>query len=123
MTDVEKNAWGAFVSVVRNFLGNRKSEDYKELVESLMESFHVLGCNMSIKMHFLNSHLEQFPANLGDVSDEQGERFHQDIKVMEDRYQGRWDVHMMADYCWSIQRDCTGRRYSRQSIKRKFVPE
>ena len=86
MTDAEKNAWGAFVCVVRNFLGNRKSEDYKELVESLIKSFHVLGCNMSIKLHFLSSHLEQFPANLGDVSDEQGERFHQDIKVMEDRY-------------------------------------
>ena len=78
---------------------------------------------MSIKMHFLNSHLQLFPANLGDVSDEQGERFHQDIKVMEDRYQGRWDIHMMVDYCWSIQRDCTGRLHSRKSIKRKFVPE
>lgn len=88
-----------------------------------MDSFQVLGCNMSIKMHFLNSHLELFPKNLGDVSDEQGERFHQDIKTMEDRYQGCWDTHMMADYCWSIQRDCTERKYSRQSIKRKFVPE
>ena len=28
-----------------------------------------------------------FADNLGDVSEEQGERFHQDIKVMEDRYQ------------------------------------
>ncbi len=51
-----------------------------------MDIFHVLGCNMSIEMHFLNSRLEQYPANLGDVSDEQIERFHQDIKVMEDRY-------------------------------------
>ncbi|KAI6651281.1 hypothetical protein LOD99_5429 [Oopsacas minuta] len=39
--------------------------------------------------------------NLGAVSEEQGERFHQDIKTMETRYQERWDVHMMADYCWS----------------------
>ena len=123
MTDVEKTAWEAFVSVVRNFLGNKKSEDYKQLVQSMIESFQVLGCNMSIKMHFLNSHLEQFPANLGDVSDEQGERFHQDIKTMEERYQGRWDIHMVADYCWSIQRDCTGRRHTRKSLKPKFVPE
>ena len=99
MTDVEKNAWEAFVSFVRNFLGNTKSSNYKELVQELTRSFQVLGCNMSIKMHFLKSHLQSFPANLGDVSDEQGERFHQDIKVMEDRYQGRWDIHMMADYC------------------------
>ncbi|GBM72637.1 hypothetical protein AVEN_238222-1 [Araneus ventricosus] len=39
------------------------------------------------------------------VSDEQGERFHQDIKEMERRYQGRWDVNMMADYCWCLKRD------------------
>ena len=43
---------------------------------------------MSIKVHFLHSHLNRFPENLGDVSDEQGERLHQDIKVMEERYQG-----------------------------------
>ena len=44
---------------------------------------------MSIKVHFLKIHLNEFPANLGDVSDEHGERFHQGIKVMEKRYQGR----------------------------------
>lgn len=53
---------------------------------------------MSIKVNFLMSHLNEFPANLGDVSDEHGERFHQDIKVMEEIYQGRWNTRMMADY-------------------------
>ena len=47
---------------------------------------------MSIKVHFLHSHLDESPANLGDVSDEQGERFHQDIQTMEERYQGRYDT-------------------------------
>ncbi|RUS71032.1 hypothetical protein EGW08_021203 [Elysia chlorotica] len=119
----EKNAWESFVSVVREFLGNRRSENYKELVQNMLEKYCALGCNMSIKVHFLHSHLDRFPENLGDVSDEQGERFHQDLKVMEDRYQGRWDIHMMADYCWSIQRDCVGKKHSRKSLKRKFVPE
>ena len=32
------------------------------------------------------------PPNLGAVSDEQDERFHQDIATMEERYQGRWDT-------------------------------
>ena len=66
---------------------------YKDLVQTLLDSYHRLGCNMSIKVHFLNSHLDEFPANLGDVSDEHGERFHQDIKIMEERYQGRWNTH------------------------------
>ncbi|GBO44042.1 hypothetical protein AVEN_5001-1 [Araneus ventricosus] len=37
---------------------------------------------MSLKVHFLDSHLDYFPENLGVVSEEQGERFHQDIKEM-----------------------------------------
>ena len=24
---------------------------------------------------------------------------------MEKRYQGRWDERMLADYCWSLERD------------------
>ncbi|GBN72113.1 hypothetical protein AVEN_106987-1, partial [Araneus ventricosus] len=47
----------------------------------------MLGCHMSIKLHFLHRKLADFPKNLGAVSDEQGERFHQDLKVMEVRYQ------------------------------------
>ncbi|UYV80151.1 hypothetical protein LAZ67_18001830 [Cordylochernes scorpioides] len=42
---------------------------------------------MSIKIHFLHSHLDFFPDNLGAVSDEHGELFHQDISSMEKRYQ------------------------------------
>ncbi|GFX02515.1 hypothetical protein TNCV_727691 [Trichonephila clavipes] len=33
---------------------------------------------MSVKVHFLHSHLDYLPENLGVVSEEQGERFHQD---------------------------------------------
>ena len=38
---------------------------------------------MSLKVNFLFSHLDYFPDNLGDFSEEMGERFHQDIKIME----------------------------------------
>ena len=75
---------------------------------------------MSVKIHFLNSHLDKFPENLDDIGDEQGERFHQDIKGMEERCQGRWDTHMMSDYCWSIKRDCVEMKHSRKAYKRKF---
>ncbi|KAK8397883.1 hypothetical protein O3P69_004584 [Scylla paramamosain] len=36
---------------------------------------------------------------LGAVSDEQGERFNQDLKAKEERYHRRWAKHVMADYC------------------------
>ncbi|KAI5696331.1 hypothetical protein M8J76_008968 [Diaphorina citri] len=121
MSEKERKAWTSFVAVVENFLGNKKSLDYKALVDQLMSSYKELGCNMSIKVHFLHNHLDRFPENLGDKSEEQGERFHQDIKTMEDRYQGRWDVHMMADYCWNLKRDYPKQKHSRQSKKRSFL--
>lgn len=119
MNPREKKAWLDFKSLIENFLGNKKSEDYEQLVENFLKSFKDLGCRMSLKLHFLHSHLDYFPENLGDCSDEQGERFHQDISEMEKRYQGRWDVHMMADYCWSLKRD-THDHHNRQPVRRSF---
>ena len=78
---------------------------------------------MSIKLHFLNIHLDQFPDNLGTVSAEKEERFHQDLNVMEERYQGRWDKSMMADYCWSITRNFPDELFKDKSYKRKFLPK
>ncbi|CAK8691493.1 unnamed protein product [Clavelina lepadiformis] len=65
MNQDEKEGWVAFSQVVSNFLGNTKSPDYKELVNRLLCSFPKLGCNMSVKVHFLHSHLNYFPENLG----------------------------------------------------------
>ena len=62
---------------------------------------------MNLKLHFLNSHLDYFPENICDYSKEPGERFHQDLKEMDRRYQGRWDINMLADYCWVLKRDKT----------------
>ena len=123
MTALERAAWLFFVAVVQNFFGNNKTENYSELVNRMLLAFRDLGCNMSIKLHFLNNHLDQFPDNLGAVSDEQGERFHQDLKIMEERYLGYRDKSMMADYCWSIKRNCPDEVYKRKSYKCKFLPE
>ena len=82
MKKEELNTWKAFYDVVKNFLGNIKSPNVNELVESLLQAFHNLRCDMSVKVHFLHSHLSYFPENVGAFSEEQGEKFHQDIKVM-----------------------------------------
>ena len=99
MNETEKNAWIGFREVVEGFLGNTRAENYREIVANMVKTFKSLECLMSLKLHFLHSHVDYFPENLGAFSEEQGERFHQDIKEMEKRYQGRWDEHMMADYC------------------------
>ena len=117
MTIVEAQAWKIFFKVVHNFLGNKRADNYIELVEEVLLSLQDLGCRMSIKVHYLHSHLSEFPANLG----KQGERFHQDIKVIEERYQGRWNCNMMADYCWSLMRDVPYAVYKRLATKKIFL--
>jgi hypothetical protein len=52
---------------------------YHEIVSDLLTAYKAMGCNMSLKVHFLFSHLDFFPENLGADSDEHGERFHQEI--------------------------------------------
>ena len=107
MTVVESAAWCSYVSVVKEFLGKTKADCYQDLVKQMLTNFQALGARISIKIHYLFSHLGRFPENLGEVSEEQGERFHQAIKNMEMRYQSRWDSRMMSEYCWSLVRDST----------------
>jgi len=38
---------------------------------------------MSVKVHFLHSHVNYFPENLEPMFEEQGESFHQDIKTIK----------------------------------------
>ena len=73
-------------------------------------------------MHYLFSHVDRFPENLVSMSEEQWERFSQDMKEIETRYQGLWNAVMMADYCWTLKRDIPVAEHSRGSIKRKFMP-
>ena len=124
MNPAELCSWTAFTNVIKFFLGKTKAPNFEELAETLLSNLHLPDAiKMSIKLHFLHSHLACFPENLWDVSDEQGERFHQDISDMEVRYQGRWDAAMLADCCWSIKRDDAGASYSRKSLKRRFMAD
>ena len=43
------------------------SKYYKQLVSDLLEKYKELGCNISPKIQFLDSHLNFSPKNLGDV--------------------------------------------------------
>jgi len=114
LSRLELKAWQSFVKVVNNFLGNYRADNYTDLVENMLKAYEKMGCRMSLKMHFLHSHLDFFPENLGAVSDEHGERFHQDIVTMETRYQGKYNPNMMGDYCWFLHRE-TDVQHKRQA--------
>jgi hypothetical protein len=60
MTEVEREAWIAFRSVVTKFLGNNKDPDCITIVANMLENSKDLGCLMSLKIHFLNSNLDIF---------------------------------------------------------------
>ena len=122
MADVEKKTWLSFTEVVSKFLGNPKDSDYKTIVENTFACFEALECRMSLKVHFVHAQLHYFPQNLGDTSEKYGKRFHQDIKSMEIRYQGRRDVSMMADYCWCLKPYCKSCEVARKAKRRKFMP-
>ena len=115
MNSLELDAWNSFKGVCTGLLGKHKAPNYEALVESLVQSFKKLKCNMSLKVHFLHSHLSFFPENAAEVSDEHGERFHQDISKMENRYKGKWSPAMLADFCWTLQRDRPDTVYKRMS--------
>ena len=77
LSDIEKEAWNAFKSVRTNFLGNQEAGNYEEIVSEMLKCFQVMKCNMSLQLHFLDSHLDFFPQDLGEVSDEHSERLQQ----------------------------------------------
>jgi hypothetical protein len=114
MSPTEKAAWLAFQGIVTGFLGNHKASDWEERIQNFLKTYQVAGCRMSIKMHYLDSHQDFFRENLGDVSEEHGERFHQDCKDMEKRYMRRCDEVMMGDYIWGLMRD-TDEKHKRKS--------
>ncbi|XP_076037944.1 uncharacterized protein LOC143030832 [Oratosquilla oratoria] len=104
MDEPELAAWHAIKGVCKGLLGKHQESQRERKVERLIKCYQDLGCNMSLKIHFLHSHLSFFPENAADVSDEHGERFHQDIASMENRYKGKWSPAMLADFCWNLKR-------------------
>ena len=103
MNHKERGAWFSCGAVMENVLGIKKVNNYETLAKNL---FYDLGCDISVNLHFLFRHIDRFPENVVKVSAEKDERFHQDLKNMEEGYQGRLNKHMMECYCLNIKRGC-----------------
>jgi hypothetical protein len=55
---VERAAWKSSKLVNKTFLGNHKAENYVEEVSDLSKIYKSIGCNMTLQINFLDSHLE-----------------------------------------------------------------
>ncbi|GBM90375.1 hypothetical protein AVEN_175918-1 [Araneus ventricosus] len=117
-----KEASDSFKDVRHRVLENVKDPLYKTTLQRVLTAYEDQGCKMSLKVHFLHSHIDCFLENLGAYSEEQDERFHQDVRDIERRYHGRWDVSMLADYCWMLRRETENgkrKRFRRSVIEKK----
>jgi hypothetical protein len=76
---------------------------------------------MSLEFHFLHSHLDYFAEDLGSLSEGQGERFHTDVKETERRYQGRWNINILADYWWMLKQEVPEITHRRKGARRTFT--
>ena len=123
MSAREKRAWTSFRVEFQTFLASTEALITKNKSRSYLKAIDPLepGCLSNCISDFLSSHLDYFPDNCGDYSKEQGERFHHDLRHMEERYQGYWDVSMLADYCWCLKRDLPNSTHKRKSLKRHFL--
>lgn len=97
LEEENKEAWEAS----KGFIGNKRNENYTQLLTVLLEKYHHFGCNI-----FLKIPPRHFPPSCGTVSGEYWERCRQEISLMEQRFQGRWNETMFRDYYWSV---CKGR--------------
>ena len=121
LNETERNAWLLFKRIYKDFLGNHKAVNCQDVKQDLLTLYKTMGCNMSLKIHFLETHLDFFPENLGKVSDEHSERFHRDIMAMERQYQGKWTSSMLADnYCCTLKRNVPEAKYRQKSYISTF---
>jgi len=61
LNETERKAWLSFKRICKDFLGNHKAAKYQDVVRDLLTLYKAMGCNMSLKIHFLESHLDFFP--------------------------------------------------------------
>jgi len=118
LNETERTVWLSLKRICKDSLGNHKVANYQDVVQDLLTSY--MGCNMSLKIHFLGSHLDFFPESLGKVSDKPGGKFHQDIMAMEKHYQGKWTSIMLADSCWTLKRAVPEAKYRQKSYTSTF---
>ncbi|GBM02504.1 hypothetical protein AVEN_76539-1 [Araneus ventricosus] len=99
--------------VRKKILRKSQSGKLRQIVNNLLKGLQNHGMQHVVENHFLHSHLEFYPENLGSISDEHGEQFHQAISNMGARYQGKWNPKMLADYFWTLKMDIPQDKHSR----------
>ena len=121
LNSLELGAWKSFKQMMHNFLLGKKTENHADAVQDMLIAYQKLGCCMSLKIHFLHSHFDFFSENLGNVSDEHGERCPQDISKIKTHYQGKPGDRMMGDYGWYLHRKTDDPYRRKARVQKAFL--
>lgn len=102
LTHNYRRTWDAIKAVIEGVLGKNRvqRDEMKRLVKTMLSYFHTINASMTLKLHFMHHHLDEFLQQLPSESDEQGERFHQVTMPMEKRYKGKKLDALLAEVCW-----------------------
>lgn len=68
LSEMEKAALKSLKNDTTSVLGNHTAENYRDMLAYLVQSCKAMGYNMSLNVHFSDSHLNFFPEKLGTVS-------------------------------------------------------
>ena len=82
-------------------LGRANPEPFQQKLNRMYQHFESIGVRMSVKMHYLRSHVNLFQSDLKNISDQHGERVHQTIAIFEKRFShSTYIANMLADFLW-----------------------
>lgn len=122
LTEDQLNLWQSICAFSKELLSARiRPENYMELANNLKDSFARLGTNMSPKVHLATQHPSEFRQFCAKYSEQPGERMHQDLKPMQERYHSSgWGLSFLADYLYNLRRETVSK--SRKSRRTSFPP-
>jgi hypothetical protein len=92
-------------------LENKKLENYAEIVEQLLSSYCALGCTISCNLTWIFSRKIWEPSLTSTV--EGAVRLYPEWK---ERYNGKWNSEILADYCWMLVQEKPTEDYKRQKM-------
>ena len=103
LSEDERKCFDQIMTVVRQVLTpcNVSIELKKAAVDSMIKSLVKCGCNYSPKMHCVHCHFDEIFNRQFSVSDEHGERIHQTMRLIEERFIGKCQKSMLCEYIWS----------------------
>jgi len=61
LNETERHACLSFKRICKDFSGKHKAVNHQDVVQDLLTSYKAMGSNMSLKIHFLESHWDFFP--------------------------------------------------------------